>query len=360
MDRDESEGFGLTLTSTSAKPDVVSGLGASNSAGPSRRSLLQVVDLTVRYGSSKPRPVIALQNVSFDVAAGETVGLLGESGCGKTTLALTMLGLLPAAGRVVRGAVTFCDTNLLGLSESEFQKVRGAKIAMVHQEPGMALNPVIRVGEQVSEVLRAHEPLTRQGLKDETRTLLEQVGFTADSHIWEAYPHQLSGGQRQRVAIAQAIACRPRLVIADEPTTALDIRTQLEILALFHSLKERLRLAILFISHDPGILAHIAERVFVMYAGRLVEKGSTQQVLEHPLHPYTRALLRSRSPAPVRDCHKQPLEPIPGDPPDLSLLPAGCSFESRCQDRMERCRTCQPGLFQPEALHQVACLKYAE
>ena len=319
-----------------------------------------MVDLTVRYGSSKQRQVSALQNVSFDVAAGETVGLLGESGCGKTTLALTLLGLLPRAGHVVRGAVMFHDTNLLGLSESELQKVRGAEIAMIHQEPGMALNPVIRVGKQVSEVLRAHMPVTRQGLKDETRALLEQVGFTADSCIWEAYPHQLSGGQRQRVAIAQAIACRPRLVIADEPTTALDIRTQLEILALFNSLREKLGLAILFISHDPGILSHVVERVFVMYAGRLVETGSTQQVLEHSLHPYTLALLRSRSPGPMRDSHKQPLEPIPGDPPDLSNLPAGCSFESRCQDRMERCRACQPGLFQAEPRHQVACIKYAE
>lgn len=283
------------------------------------------------------------------------MGLLGESGCGKTTLALAMLNLLPPQARVLRGSISFRGTDLLALGEPDLEKIRGAGISMVHQEPGMALNPVIRVGEQVSAVLRAHMPIGKDRAREETRSLLLQVGFAADSRVWEMYPHQLSGGQQQRVAIAQAIACRPPLLIADEPTTALDVATQVEIFALLKELKEKLHLAMLLITHDPWPLAQLVDRILVMYAGRLVEEGPCGPVIEHPLHPYTQGLLRSR-PAGSRT-HLLPS--IPGDPPDLTQPLQGCSFASRCPEKMDICQTCLPAQFRPEESRHVACFKYA-
>jgi len=318
--------------------------------------LLSVHNVTVTYRSSDRPEIRALEDVTFEVAAGEAVGLLGESGCGKTTLALTLLKSLPQAARVLRGSVIFRGTDLLTLEESGVQKVRGAGISMVHQEPGLALNPVIRVGDQVSEVLRAHQTMTAARAKEEARSLLLQVGFAADSRVWDAYPHQLSGGQQQRVAIAQAIACRPPLVIADEPTTALDVAAQIEILALLKSLKEKLQMAILIITHETWPLTQFVDRVLVMYAGRIVEEGPARRVLEQPLHPYTYGLLHSRPMGP----HKRPLVPVPGEPPDPANLPAGCAFSPRCSGVMKVCHTCAPQSFSPETSRQVACFKYAE
>jgi len=312
-------------------------------------------DLTVSYRLEGQRELRALQGVTLEIAPGEAVGLLGESGCGKTTLALAMLNLLPPRARILRGSVTFRGTNLLTLGERDLEKIRGAGISMVHQEPGMALNPVTRVGEQVSEVLRAHQPIGKDAAREEARSLLTQVGFAADSRVWEMYPHQLSGGQQQRVAIAQAIACRPPLLIADEPTTALDVAAQVEIFALLKELKEKLHLAMLVITHDPWPLLQLVDRVLVMYAGRLVEEGPCSPVIERPLHPYTQGLLRSR-PAGSR---KEFLTSIPGDPPDLTQPLQGCPFASRCPEKMDVCQNCLPGQVGLEDSRHVACFKYA-
>src|SRR5579864_942752 len=320
--------------------------------------VLRVQDLTVSYDSVDRRSLTILDGVSFEIAAGEAIGLLGESGCGKSTLALSLLNLLPSSARIVRGSVMLAGVDLLKLSDRELHKVRGARVSIVHQEPGAALNPVMRAGEQIAQVLRAHEPVSRSRAREEAINLLLQLGFASESRVWDAYPHQLSGGQQQRVAIAQAIACRPSLLIADEPTTALDTETQAEILGLLRSLREKLGLAVLLISHDPEVVESFADRVLVMYAGRVVEEGTTGQVMRQALHPYTQGLLRCRLSGERRRGQRRPLETIAGDSPDFAHLPAGCSFEDRCPDRMQVCRTCRPALFQPGD-RQVACFKYA-
>ena len=321
-------------------------------------ALLQVRDLTVSYYLNKGRGITALRGLNFDVAPGEAVGLLGESGCGKTTLALSLLRLLPDRGRILRGSVVFRGTNLLELDEHELQKVRGAEISMVYQEPGAALNPVIRAGDQVAEVLLAHRETSLRCARIEARRLLAQVGLSEESGISNAYPHQLSGGQRQRVVIAQAIACRPALIIADEPSTALDSLTQVEILTLLKSLKDKLQLALLFITHDPSLLAQLVDRVLVMYAGHLIEEGTAEQVLEKPLHPYTQGLLRAR-PTLSSARSSRLLNAIPGSPPDPACMPPGCPFEPRCSDRMNVCRTLEPAPLRPRQSGSVACFKYA-
>src|SRR5258707_2163335 len=256
--------------------------------------LLQVRDLAVGYQLDAQRRFTVVDNLSFDIAAGQAVGLLGESGCGKTTLGVALLRLLPAGGCVVRGTVIFRGIDLLALGEREIQRIRGAGISMIYQEPGMALTPVVRVGNQIAEVLRAHKPLSLERSREGAKVLLTQVGFSADKHIEEAYPHQLSGGQKQRVVIAQAIACHPALIIADEPTTALHAVSQREILALLKSLQERLQLALLLRSHDPADLEQDAATTLFSYAGRLVEEGPTQEGIQKPLHPDTRGLLLAR------------------------------------------------------------------
>ena len=260
------------------------------------QSLLQVGDLTVGYRGQGGRHILAVDSVTFKLAAGEAVGLFGESGCGKTTLGLTLLGLLPPTASTRRGSAIFRGKDLLTLEERELQKVRGAAISMVYQEPGSALNPVLRVGEQIAEVIRAHRPLSRKRAQEETALLLAQVGFSKEMDIAPAYPHQLSGGQQQRVAIAQAIAARPALLIADEPTTALDRVTQLEILDLLTSFRTKLQLALLLITHDSDVLARTVDRVMVMRDGRIVEQGPTRDVVRNSENAYTQTLVNS-SPA---------------------------------------------------------------
>jgi peptide/nickel transport system ATP-binding protein len=257
----------------------------------SLQPLLQVNDLTVVYRTRDGGQTTALDGATFEVAAGEAVGLLGESGCGKTTLGLALLGLLPPAGVVARGSAFFCGHNLIGLGENELQKVRGAGISMVYQEPGSALNPVLRIGDQITEVIRAHWRFSRERAREEAGLLLAQVGFPLETCIAAAYPHQLSGGQQQRVAIAQAIACRPALLIADEPTTALDRKTQLEILDLLANLRKKNCLALLLISHDFSVLARAVDRMFVVRDGHIVQDGKTQEIAEAPHDAYTRSLL---------------------------------------------------------------------
>lgn len=278
---------------------------AANSGESKRQSvrpLLQVRDLTAGYRSRDGSNVVALEGVTFDVAAGEALGLLGESGCGKTTLALTVLGLLPPAGFVTRGSAGFCGQNLIGLGNSELQKVRGAAISMVHQEPWAALNPVLRIGDQIAEVIHAHARLSRERAREQVHTLLAQVGLPSELCVAAAYPHQLSVGQKQRVTIAQAIACHPALVIADEPTTALDQTTQNEILKLLRDLREKLRLALLLISHDFSVLERAVDHVMVMRDGRIVQCGTTQEVAGNYLDSYTQSLLNYPASAAQRKC----------------------------------------------------------
>jgi oligopeptide/dipeptide ABC transporter ATP-binding protein len=323
-------------------------------------SMLQVRDLTVCYGSRQRSPFTALNRVSFQLASGEAIGILGESGCGKTTLALALLGLLPQGAAVQHGAIIFQGTDHLTIGERDLQKVRGARIALVHQEPGSALNPVLRIGDQVAEVLIAHKGLSSRQAAAQAREILAQVGFTAESHIDQAFPHQLSGGQRQRVVIAQAIACHPALIIADEPTTALDAAVQVEILTLLRTLQHTLGIALVLITHDPAVLAPMVHRILVMYAGRVVEDGPAQQVLEKPLHPYTRGLLECRLAIVPAAFQARPLASIPGEPPNLAAHPAGCAFAPRCLDRMDRCDDLVPEETQPEKARRVWCFKYGK
>ena len=321
--------------------------------------LLRVHDLSVRFCSDSAAEIPAVDGVSFAIAAGEAVGLLGESGCGKTTTALSLLRLLPPTGRVVRGSIRFRERELLTLDEHELERLRGAEISLIFQEPAVALNPVMRVGDQITDVIRAHQGWSRRRCRAEAESVLAQVRLSDTARIYTAYPHQLSGGQRQRVVIAQALACRPALVIADEPTAALDTTIQMEILALLKELKERFQLALLFISHSPSILAGLADRLMVMYAGRIIEEGRLEQVYRNPLHPYTQGLLRCipQPPGQIAMAKKQ-LPSIAGSPPDLARLPSGCPFEPRCPDRMEICTTRDPEEVRPEASRRVRCFKY--
>ena len=238
-----------------------------------------------------PRSTV-VEDASLDLAAGEVLGVLGESGSGKTTLALALLGLLPPGGRVIRGEVVLRGRDLLRMREQELAAIRGDEMSMVFQEPGISLSPCLRAGEQIADVAHAHRPWSRRRCRDHALALLEQVGFDRPPEIYAAYPHQLSGGQKQRVVIAQALACQPAIVIADEPTAALDATTQARIVALLQELKERLGLALIFISHDLALLASLADRLLVMYAGQIVEVGSREQISRDPAHPYTRELLR--------------------------------------------------------------------
>jgi ABC-type glutathione transport system ATPase component len=257
-------------------------------------ALLEVADLTVCYddhaGSS---PAVAVRDLSLEADAGEVVGLLGESGCGKSTLLLAIVGLLPSSARVVRGSIRFRGRELLGLSEAELCGIRGAQIAVVFQDPSLALNPVRRVGPQVAEVLAAHGRESRRRCREGAFAMLAEVGLPEPARLYEAYPHELSGGQRQRVVIAQALACRPSLLLADEPTASLDSTTQAELRALLRKLQAEYDLAVLVASHDLGTLAELARRVLVMSAGAVVEGGSPAQVFGDPRHAYTRGLVGS-------------------------------------------------------------------
>ena len=323
-------------------------------------ALLEIRDLVIHYAAGPDASVVAVDEVSLDVEEGEVVGLLGESGCGKTTLLLAVLGLLSPAARVMRGSIRFRGRDLLALGGLEARRVRGALISIVFQDPSQALNPVRRVGPQVAEVVAAHHRWSRLRCREEASARLAEVGFTEADRIYDAYPHELSGGQRQRVVLAQALACRPALVLADEPTASLDSTTQAELRALLGSLQSRFGLALLLVSHDLGALAALARRVLVMYAGRLVESGNPAQVFHDPLHPYSRGLLRAFPHAVASGVAPEPglPVPIPGSPPDLSRLPPGCAFEPRCPDRVPACLERPPQEVRPGEDRRVRCFTY--
>jgi peptide/nickel transport system ATP-binding protein len=318
--------------------------------------LLRVRELTVRF-SEKGREFTAVDGVSFDIASGEIVGLLGESGCGKTTLGLSLLCLLPDAAQVNCDSMLLRGRDLFSLDEAQIREVRGAEVAIIYQDSSV-LNPVIRVGSQVSEVLRVHHNCTARQARAEAEAVFAAIGLRDVDRIYDAYPHQLSGGQRQRVGIAQALICKPRLVIADEPVASVDQNTAHEILDFMKHLKQSSDTSFLFISHDPATLAAIADRVMVMYAGQIVEDGPLREVYSRPLHPYTDALLQCAPQRIDSNQGKRRLPCIPGKSPDPLEVLRGCSFSSRCQDRMEVCDARRPEQCEVSPRRSVRCFKH--
>jgi peptide/nickel transport system ATP-binding protein len=297
--------------------------------------LLSVQELKV-YFHSNQRVARALDGVSYEVHGGETVCLVGESGCGKTVSALTILGLVPSPpGEIMGGRVLFRGQDLLDLTEDKMRNIRGSRIAMVFQEPMTSLNPVFTVGDQIAEAITVHENTIPAEIHKRCVRLLKDVGIPSPEECLAYYPHQLSGGQRQRVMIAMALACNPELVIADEPTTALDVTIQAQILNLFSELKRKRNMSLLYITHDLGVVASIADRIYVMYAGVIAEQGNASEIFHDPRHPYTRGLLAS---LPNRAKWGARLHSIPGTVPDPAYKPGGCPFHPRCDLAVEICR----------------------
>ncbi len=306
-----------------------------------KETLLSVRNLKV-YFHGRDDTARAVDGVSYDVGKGETVCLVGESGCGKTVSALTILGLVPQPpGEIVSGEILFKGKGILGLKDTEMQKIRGKQISMVFQEPLTSLNPVFTIGDQIEEAIQVHETLETRVLRDRCLQLLQDVGIASPEQKVKDYPHQLSGGQRQRVMIAMALACSPDLIIADEPTTALDVTVQAQILKLLQSLQKKSGMAVLYITHDLGVVANIADQVYVMYAGLIAEKGNTEQIFSRPCHPYTRGLLAS---LPGRAKRGSRLHSIPGSVPNPSRKPTGCPFHPRCSFAVNTCRSVLPGM----------------
>ncbi len=315
--------------------------------------LLDVRDLHTQFTTSGG-VVRAVDGVSWDVQAGETVALVGESGCGKSVSALSVMRLIaPPAGRIVSGQIRFKGRDLLGLSEDEMRKVRGREIGMIFQEPMTSLNPVLTVGRQLTETLEIHLGMTPAQSRARAGEILGLVGISDPERRLRQYPHQFSGGMRQRIMIAMALSCNPALILADEPTTALDVTIQAQILELLKDLSRKLGAAMLLITHNLGVVARYADRVNVMYAGRIVERGTAREIYANPRHPYTLGLLRS---VPRLDePRKARLDPISGQPPDLTRLPPGCAFAPRCAFVVERCRAERPELVTVATAHTAAC-----
>jgi oligopeptide/dipeptide ABC transporter ATP-binding protein len=294
-----------------------------------------------------------VDGVSFEVGRGETVCLVGESGCGKTVSALAVMGLVPIPpGDVVSGAVRLDGLQLLDLSDREMQKIRGNRIAMVFQEPLTSLNPVFTIGDQLQEAIQVHEALDSDQLRRRAVRLLQDVGIPSPEERLKDYPHQLSGGQRQRVMIAMALACDPEMVIADEPTTALDVTVQAQILRLLQSVQEGRSLSVLYITHDLGVVANIADRVYVMYAGSIAEQGDANQIFQDARHPYTQGLLAS---LPDRTKKGKKLLSIEGTVPDPAFKPDGCPFHPRCSHAVDKCRKTYPGMCDYGSGHLARC-----
>lgn len=322
--------------------------------------MLQVEGLRVAYARGYRAYSNVLEQIRFELAPGEALGILGESGCGKTTLALSLIRLLGAGGEILQGSVVFRGKELLRATNRELEQIRGAQIALIFQEPELALHPMLKIGDQVSEIVRAHARCDRRHAREAASDALAEVFGERHASIYRAYPHQLSGGQRQRVLIAQALACRPSLLIADEPTASLDTATQAELLTLLKRLKAKWNLSLIFITHNPALLAGLADRVLVMYAGRIVEQGPLDQVYRNPLHPYTKALLRLAPHSPARDADekKGKWPAIPGEPCAAEQSPPGCRFEPRCDERLPACSEAEPELVEYKRARQVRCIHY--
>lgn len=318
-------------------------------------SLLRVEDLKTCFYTDAGM-VKAVDGISYDLKEGETMGLVGESGCGKSVSALSILRLIPyPPGKITGGKVVFEGKDLLNISEEEIRDVRGNRIAMIFQEPMTSLNPVLTIGLQIGEALEIHRGLNKKETRDEVLRLLRMVGIPDPERRIDDYPHQFSGGMRQRVMIAMALSCNPKLLIADEPTTAVDVTIQAQLLETIKDLTSRLGTAVILITHNLGVVARYVNRMAVMYAGRIIESGPATEVYEHPRHPYTVGLLAS---VPRLDKPRVGrLVPIDGQPPDLIRLPPGCSFFPRCSHRMQQCSMERPELRIVGAGHLAACLK---
>jgi peptide/nickel transport system ATP-binding protein len=314
--------------------------------------VLEITNLSTHIQLTKS-VVQAVGNVDLAIEAGETLGLVGESGCGKSMTGLSIMGLLPPGGEIVGGSIKLADRELVGLPDSELRKIRGNDVAMIFQDPLTSLDPTKTIGYQVAEPVRLHKGASKSAAMDRAKEVLALVGLPRPAERLGDYPHQLSGGLRQRVMIAMALTCEPKLLIADEPTTALDVTIQAQILALLHDLKDRLGMAMLLITHDMGVIAGHADRVQVMYAGRMVEATDTGTLFRHMRHPYTHALLAS-IPRLDQDS-KQRLLSIGGLPPDLSDPPPGCRFAPRCSRATDRCRTDEPPLTGETLAHLFSC-----
>jgi oligopeptide/dipeptide ABC transporter ATP-binding protein len=317
-----------------------------------REPLLSVEDLNVRFATRRGT-VHAVNGITFDIAPGETLGIVGESGCGKSVTSLAILGLLARNGRVESGHVLFAGKDLIRQSDRALRKIRGREIAMIFQDPMSSLNPVLTIGRQIREALETHFDMDRKEAEATAVEALDRVGIPSAKARVKDYPHQFSGGMRQRAMIAMALACKPKLLIADEPTTALDVTIQAQILDLLRALVAEENAARILITHDLGVVAGMCERVNVMYAGMFVEKGSAEQLFGSPRHPYTLGLLQS---VPRLDAARRSrLHPIEGAPPNMLQLPSACPFQPRCRFEVDLSRQQVPQLVEIEPGHQVAC-----
>jgi peptide/nickel transport system ATP-binding protein/oligopeptide transport system ATP-binding protein len=320
-------------------------------------TLLSIKNLKTHFYSAG-KTVRALDGVSFDIEEGGAFGLVGETGCGKSVTALSILRLIPSPpGKIVGGEIHFKGRNLLNLSEDEIRSIRGKEISMIFQEPMTCLNPVFRIGDQMAEIVMLHQGLQRARAIENAVRMLERVHIPDALHVVRQFPHQLSGGMRQRVMIAMELSCHPSLLIADEPTTALDVTIQAQILRLIKEMKKELHTSILLITHDLGIVAEMCDRVAVMYAGSIVEEASVEEIFEHPQHPYSQGLWGA---IPHVDEEKKTLAVIPGMVPDLSSPPPGCKFHPRCRFRFDPCDKLPPPFFQVPPGHFVSCYLYGE
>lgn len=317
--------------------------------------LLEVKGLEIELRISGKETVKAIENVSFTLNPGQTLGIVGESGCGKSLTVSSILGLLPqGAGRITGGQILFDGTDLAGLSNRQLRKFRGKHISMIFQEPMTSLNPVHTIQKQMTEMLRCHSKISKKEAYKKGAELLEMVGIPAAKERMKDYPHQLSGGMRQRVMIAMAVSSEPRILIADEPTTALDVTIQAQILELMRDLNKRMKTSILLITHDMGVISETADDVAVMYAGRVIEYASVRELFLNPLHPYTVGLLKS---IPRVDRETEDLYTIEGTVPPLNAMPKGCRFSNRCPECMEQCKTREPPVMRIDS-HEIVCWKY--
>ena len=316
-------------------------------------NILEVHDLEIRYVTDE-ETVQAVNDITFSLERGESIGLVGETGAGKTTTALGIMGLVPdPPGEIVKGSILFEGEDLLKLSEKQMRRIRGGKISMIFQDPMTSLNPTMKVGKQIEEMLKEHrKEMSKADRKTRAIELLSLVGISNPEARYDQYPHQLSGGMRQRVMIAMGLICHPQLLIADEPTTALDVTIQAQILDLMRDLQKKIKTSIIIITHNLGVVANIADRVAVMYGGKLVETGDVEDIFHNPCHEYTKGLLRS-----IPKAHEKggELQAIPGTPPDLMEPPVGCPFAARCKETMIVCQKYMPDYTDCGKNHKSAC-----
>jgi peptide/nickel transport system ATP-binding protein/oligopeptide transport system ATP-binding protein len=322
-----------------------------------KKSLLEVRSLSTHFFTEEG-VVRAVENVSFEIHPGEILGLVGESGCGKSVTGLSILKLIPIPpGKIVSGEILFDGRNLLELEEKDMESVRGNEISMIFQEPMTSLNPVFTIGDQIMEAILLHQEKDKLEARRRTIEILDKVRIPSPETRIDAYPHQLSGGMRQRVMIAMALSCQPKLLIADEPTTALDVTIQAQVLQLLKEIQREMGMAVMLITHDLGVVAEIVDRVAVMYAGRILESGPIEAIFERVRHPYTQGLLHS---IPQLEEKRKRLNAIPGQVPNPMALPVGCKFHPRCPLMIEACKEKEPPLFQVNGDHFSRCLRWQE